>query len=279
MLRLFFLAIGPWPLALFVEYERRSRLALIRSNQELKEANRKLRQLQDDLVHAGRLSAMGAMSAGIVHEVSQPLASLDVYVQLARTAGDAATVADSLEVIEGQLARVNEIVSGLRDFSRKPTSTRAPVDVNSCIEEVLRLVSAQLEQDDIRLSAALDPAKPLVEGDAGQLGQVFLNLVSNARDALREKADGPRGLRVASDTRDGQVVVSVQDDGPGVSPQEADHLFEPFFTTKQEKGLGLGLSISKRIVEDHGGAIEMESAPGQGTIFKVRLPMTGAATG
>lgn len=235
-----------------------------------------LKTAQAQLVHADRLSALGSMYAGLTHEINNPLGILSARVKLAlaaarETGRDAETVAD-LEVIDRQGARIAEIMRGLLAFARKAELTKRPVEVNAVVREVVALVEKPFAKQGVRVKTELDATLPPVQASPDHLQQVFLNLMTNARDAM--PAGGTITLRTARE--DGHVLAEVRDTGPGLAPRAQEHLFEPFFTTKEVgKGTGLGLSVSYGIVSAHGGELDGWNAPQGGAVFRITLPLLG----
>jgi signal transduction histidine kinase len=177
---------------------------------------------------------------------------------------------EALRCIEEGARKASAVVQNLLRFSvQRKEPVRTSVDVNKLVRETLSLTETLLHDQSIELSLELDASNPRLRGDAGQLGQVLLNLVSNARTAM------PKGgqLRVATRKENGQVLLTVADSGKGIAPGIKERIFEPFFTTKDEwSNVGLGLSVSFRIVEEHGGRISVESEPERGATFTVSVP-------
>jgi two-component system NtrC family sensor kinase len=227
-------------------------------------------RLEEQLQHAEKMASVGLLAAGMAHEVNTPLAGISSYTQLLRGQLDAADPRQQvLEKIERQSFRAAKIINGLLNFSRSSGTEFAPVDVNKVLSDVLSLVEHQLEGSRIRVRRELAPELPAVRGNENRLQQVFFNLVLNARDAM------PRGgwLTIATSADGDTVVAEVRDTGHGIRREHIRRIYDPFFTTKGiGKGTGLGLSVSYGIVQEHGGAIFVDSAPGQGTTFQVALP-------
>ncbi|HEY8152941.1 MAG TPA: ATP-binding protein [Myxococcota bacterium] len=163
------------------------------------------------------------------------------------------------------------MVADLRDFAAPGAGRRGEVHLQRGLESTLQLVRHALRESHVEVRVEIAEDLPVLTGDARAINQVFLNLLKNAAEALEDRG----GIVTVSAVVDGAwVVVRIRDDGPGVAPELHTRLFEPFYSTKEAgRGTGLGLSISRRIVNDHGGSIEVESAPGQGTAFTIRLPV------
>jgi signal transduction histidine kinase len=241
---------------------------------DLEETNKTLRDTQAQLIQASKMAAMGQFGAGVAHELNQPLAGISGYTDLLLLKLDP----DSAEYryakkIEDQCTRMTKIVGNLRTFARQSKFEYAETDVNQPIDDALMLLGEQLRAHNIRLRRELASGLPKVLGDANQLEQVFLNLITNAKDAMEVKGGGVITIiSRASDTAN-FVEVLVADTGMGMDVSTMADIFNPFFTTKDVgKGTGLGLSISLGILEDHGGRIEVHSAKGEGTVFRIALP-------
>ncbi len=251
------------------------------------------RALHAKLLEADRLATFGMVAAGVSHEINNPLAyvltnheivarELPRLTNLARDAargeGSAAEVANGLVECEAMLRvamegleRVRSIVSDLKTFSRADPATEVLVDVHHVLDSALNVAQSELRRRARieRVDAEVSP----VRGSAARLGQVFLNLVVNGAQAIPEDRSGGGLVRISTSTgADGWVQVEVTDDGIGMGPEARERLFEPFHTTKPGEGMGLGLYITKSIVESHGGTIMIESALGSGTTVRVRLP-------
>ena len=250
---------------------------------------REVVSLRNRLVVSDRLAAVGQLAAGIAHEVNNPMAY--VRANLCAIGGALETVRSKLspelardleaELEEGRelvdesvdgVDRVAAIVRDVKDFSHAGGGARERIALQPLLEAVLRVATPQLP-DGCRIQHCYQEI-PEVEGSAQELKQVFLNLLINAFQSSR----GGGAIRVGTSCRDGRVVVSVQDEGCGISDDEIEHIFDPFFTTKPVgEGTGLGLSISYQIVRNHGGAITVDSRPGVTTTFRVALPELPAA--
>ena len=242
---------------------------------QVRQLNEQLFELGRRLSHAERLAVSGRIIAEVAHEVGTPLHSVAGHLELLRQElAPAALHEDArrrLDVIEGQLARVTGIITQLLDVTRRSAGPPARVDVNRLLAETIELVRPGMSAAGLALSVDAGPRVPGVLAHASQLQQVILNLLTNAMDAT------PSGGRVdvitRADTDRGQVVIEVRDTGHGMGPAERRQMFEPFFSTKEPgRGSGLGLFISAQIVRDHKGVIEVETAPGRGSAFRVCLP-------
>jgi len=240
---------------------------------ELQSNLRRLRETQAQLIQADKLKALGTLLSGMAHELNNPLSTIRLSVQLIkRTSTVGAALARRLNVIEVACTRASRIISDLLVFARRRSPERRRIDVNEIIRAALRLQRPQLELNKIRLVSRLEPM-PSIWADSHQIQQVFLNLFSNSIHAM-STAECERVLTVSSVHRGSEVVVEVEDDGPGIPPEHLGRIFDPFFTTKATgAGTGLGLSLSIGIVEAHGGRMHVENVEGAGARFTVRLPI------
>lgn len=246
---------------------------------DLEEANKNLRDTQAQLIQASKMAAMGQFGAGVAHELNQPLAGISGYTDLLLLKLEK----DSPEwryakKIEDQCFRMTKIVSNLRTFARQSKFEYAETDVNQPIDDALMLLGEQLRSHNIKVRRKLTSDLPKVLADANQIEQVFLNLITNAKDAIEPLGSGT--ISVISRISDSSdfVEVLVSDTGTGMDSATVNDIFNPFFTTKDVgKGTGLGLSISLGIIEDHGGRIEVYSARDEGTAFRICLPVLKAS--
>ncbi|RMD80552.1 MAG: hypothetical protein D6809_00885, partial [Gammaproteobacteria bacterium] len=231
-----------------------------------------------EAAHVYRLCAMGEMATQIAHELNQPLAAMagfaEAGLRLLR-AGRTEAAAEALEAIGGEAARAGEIIRRIRRFARKAETQREPVPLDGLVAEVLALVRAEARWRGASVAASVEPGL-VVEGDRVLLEQVLLNLVRNGLEALGEGRTG--GVRVSAGRREGRAELRVEDDGPGLGVEDPERLFEPFRSSKPG-GLGLGLAISRSIVEAHGGRLEAAPAPGGGACFRFTLPLAGSGAG
>ncbi len=231
--------------------------------------------LESQLAQAEKLSSIGLLAAGVAHEVNTPLAVISSYTQmLGKQLRDDARLAPMLDKITKQTFRASEIVNSLLNFSRTGGSEFRATDINAVLRETLNLLEHQLKTSRIELSVDLAPGLPSIQGNAGKLQQVFLNLLLNAKDAM---AEGGK-LRVCT-SFDESVRVSIADSGSGIAPEHVQRIYDPFFTTKtavkegQRRGTGLGLAVTYGIMQEHAGKIHVESQPGAGTTFALEFPL------
>lgn len=248
--------------------------------QRVQQKTQELNRAHEQMLRTERMASIGKLAAVVAHEINNPLAGILTYAKLLKkrfvARGDAAQddTVSSLSLIESESRRCGEIVKNLMSFARATPLTFEPSDVNGVIQRCVQLVQHQLTLANIELNLNLARDLPLVQCDPSQIEQVILSLIMNAIDAM------PRGgtLRIASRhlSESAEARIQVQDDGVGIPADVLPNLFEPFFTTKERgHGLGLGLAISRTIVERHLGRIEVQSEPGRGTQFTITLPLNG----
>lgn len=231
------------------------------------------REMRIRLRESDRLAAVGELVAGVAHEVNNPLSSISAFAQLLlRDGGLSPAQRESVEVIKSETLRASQVVKDLLAFARRSEPMRDPLDLNTVVERTLRLRGYQLTSNRIEVETDLATELPAVIGDARQLQQVCLNLVTNAVQAMASCGSGGT-LFISTRRNDSHVVLEMRDTGPGIPEDARAHVFEPFFTTKAEgEGTGLGLSVSYGIVTAHGGSIEVIGTSACGTTFRVTLP-------
>ena len=231
-----------------------------------------LRDAREELLRKEKLASVGQLAAGVAHEINNPLGTILLYADSMRReiAADDPRQADYKMIID-ETMRCKRIVGDLLNFARQRQLTVRPTDLNALIKKTLEDLSIQPQFQAIRMTLDLDPDLPLVEVDESQIRQVFLNLIANAVDAMKEKGRlWVRSRRVAG----GMVELAFQDTGPGIPPGQLKEIFTPFFTTKPVgKGTGLGLSIVYGIIKMHQGQIGVDSKTGQGATFVITLPI------
>jgi two-component system sensor kinase FixL len=243
-----------------------------------KQAEEELAVRQAELLHASRLTTVGRMVAALSHEVAQPLSAIGNFAaasdQMLDTAPDCPweTLREYIQAIVKQNQRCGAILGRLRDFSQRTSARRANCDICHLLRDSVELVSNELRRHDVEVRFDLADSLPQVVGDRVQLQQVVVNLLTNARDAVRDQSSERRVITIRARADEEAVVFEVDDLGAGFSAEVAAHLFEPFYTTKQS-GMGIGLSICHSIIKDHGGQIEAYSNRSGGATFRVRLPL------
>ncbi|MCZ0928053.1 MULTISPECIES: sensor histidine kinase [Halomonadaceae] len=267
-----------------ISVERRTR-DLVASNQRLSDeiderrrAEANLRQTQDELIQAAKLAVLGQLAAGINHELNQPLAAIRAYSENARRFIELSRVeqADAnLEQIIELTHRMADISAQLRQFSRKSSDHPETVSVQACADYALRLFQSRLRDDRIDVEQQWPEDTLWVKADLVRLEQVLVNLIGNALQAMKE-TPSPQ-LMLSAQANHQQVIIRVVDNGPGIPSQYLEQVFEPFFTTKAPgSGLGLGLSISSRIMDDLGGKLQAANLPDGGACFTITLPLAPA---
>lgn len=247
----------------------------IRDLTERQQTEARLQELQSELVHISRLTAMGEMASTLAHELNQPLSAISNYLEGSRRmladAGDdrSVTLRNALDSANDQAMRAGQIIRRLRDFVARGESERRVESVTKLVEEASALSLVGVKDRGIRVQFRFDPAVDLVLADRVQVQQVLLNLIRNAMDSMETSSRRELVISIAP-CEGNQVCVSVADSGGGIAPEIAEQLFQPFVTTKRQ-GMGVGLSISRTIIEAHGGKIWVEPNPTGGTIFHFTL--------
>lgn len=250
----------------------------------VRRAEQQSRQHQAELVHVSRLSTMGEVATGMAHELNQPLSAIVNYAngctrRMQSGVGQTQELLGALSQITNQARRASEIIRRLRALVGKQPPIRANVDLNRLVQEVCSFLEFETAKLGVQIQLDLAPEPIPVHVDLVQIEQVLLNLVSNALDALEEIPEVDRRLVIRTlGNLEGEARVSVEDSGRGMGPDRLAHLFDPFFTTK-EGGMGMGLTISQTILENHEGRIWAESEIGRGTAFHMALPRAALSTG
>ena len=232
-----------------------------------------MKRLEEQLIQAEKLAAMGQMLAGVAHELNNPLTAILGASELVRDRADVdENTKRQLEMTHRQARRAARIVQNLLEFSRPALPQKKPLDLNAVLDRTLQLHEHSLRRNAVEVDVSAVPNLPPTIGDANQLIQVFLNLISNAEQAIREIRPSGR-IQIRLGKAFSRVFVTVQDDGPGIKSEDLPRIFDPFFTTKRPGGgTGLGLSICLSIIREHGGDIEVENLPAGGAAFTVFLP-------
>ncbi|TYR31343.1 PAS domain S-box protein [Mesorhizobium microcysteis] len=248
----------------------------IRDLTEREESAARLEEIQSELARLARLNELGEMASTLAHELNQPLSAVANYAQgctrLLRDMDDAvsARMREALEEIARQSLRAGQIIRHLREFVMRGETEKAPEDIRKLVEEAGALALVGSRERGVRSVFDFAPGADMVMADRVQIQQVLINLMRNAMDAMRDSEKRELTIRTAP-AGAGEVVVEVSDTGPGIAHDVAPQLFRPFVTTKAG-GMGIGLSISKRIIEAHGGEIEVRSNPQGGATFRFTLP-------
>jgi PAS domain S-box-containing protein len=230
------------------------------------------KKFEQQVVQSERLAAMGAMIGGVAHELNNPLTSILGVSELLQDSQSTDAARKQVAILQQQARRAAEIVHNLTYFATPPTPGKTRVNLGDVVERTLNLHSYSLRKNNITVDFAREPGLPYVQGDPRQLMQIFLNLILNAEQAIREARD--RGtLRIRLGTTGQSVWASFLDDGPGIPGEILGSIFDPFYTTKRPgRGTGLGLSICKSVVKEHNGTVEAANVPGGGAAFTVTLP-------
>jgi signal transduction histidine kinase len=253
---------------------------LAKRNEELKLLNEALFESQRQLSQSEKLAALGQVTATMAHQIGTPLNSISGYIQLMLQEGSFSfTDRERLKIIESQLDRLADSVKNLLSFTRQPKPQLRPLDVNGILVELIHLSEPWLFSRSVKLSSSLSPGLPPILGDPTHLQTLFLNLITNALDAM------PNGGALTIKTqhissppsigdRDGWVQISIADTGIGITEESKKRIFDPFFTTKKlGEGTGLGLAICEKIIKEHSGRLNVESEVGKGSTFFVRVPV------
>lgn len=254
------LALAGLALSLALTFTLTRSLAMQRASQE---------RLREELRRSEQLAALGKLLAGVAHEIRNPLAGIRSTVQLWQRLRDPDRVAGSIDAVVQATERLNEILTRLLHFARTEHAERRPTQVNELVVETTKLVEAQAHAQGVRIECDLDPRLPVIPASPASLRQVFLNLATNALQAMPN--GGVLRCRSRHDAARRAAEILVSDTGPGVSDPDREHLFEPFFTTRPE-GTGLGLALCREIVHQHGGTINLTSQDQPGAAFCIVLP-------
>ncbi len=247
------------------------------TTEEVKRREQELREKQEQLVQAGKLATLGELTTGIAHELNNPLNNIGLFIgnvidfiELGK--GDPQSILHELHSAMQQVRKANEIISHLRTFGRAASVSREPVAIAQVIQSALSLMREQLRLRQIKVELHFPAEDAIVIGNAIQIEQVFINLLSNARDALANAAN--KVITITCSIKAETVHITVSDTGPGIPNGLEQRIFDPFFTTKEVgAGTGLGLSITYGIIKEHQGTIAVENLPGEGALFLIELPL------
>jgi len=256
---------------------RQQKISLRARTEELTRTLRELEKTEDELIQSEKMASLGQLSAGVIHEIGNPLnysnQALFLLRKRLRDYPDDVAVQEALDDTQESIDRIKEIVRELRDFSHKSSEVRIDYPIEESIQVALRMLGKEIENSDTAVSVDIDP-ELRVEGVKNQVSQVFINLVHNSLQAMEKGSSlEPNRIDISAWREEGLVKVGVRDNGPGICQDTVAHIFDPFFTTKEVgEGTGLGLSICYRIVEAHNGAIKVDSELGCYTQFTVAFP-------
>jgi len=232
------------------------------------------KKLEQQIIQSERLAAMGQMIGGFAHELNNPLTSILGMAELLQEGDVSEAARKQIAILHKEARRAAEIVQNLQYFARPPAPGRSQVNLNELVQRTVQMQAYPLRKSNVTVDFLPEPAIPAIVADPNQLMQVFLNLLLNAEQAIRETREKGT-IRVRIGRNPDSVWIVFQDDGPGIAPDNLAHIFDPFFTTKRPgRGTGLGLSICKTLLREHGGNIEAASAPGGGAVFTITLPVT-----
>jgi signal transduction histidine kinase len=245
---------------------------------DLRKANVELKEKQAQLIEAEKLSLLGKIAGGVAHEINNPIMSVLGFTEMAsRRLKEGIPGPDNkqeclhyLNVVQEEAQRCIQIVESISQFYRRKQTVMAPVDLNAVVEAALSVASFYMNQGHIEIVRDLKPGLPQIPASRGLIQQVIVNLIMNARDAMEHQGT----LTISTEhENDSWVTLRISDTGCGIKPDDIQKIFLPLFTTKAEgRGTGLGLSISQDIIVSHKGTIEVDSVPGKGTTFTIRLP-------
>jgi len=254
-------------------------------HEDLENHYKMLQRSQAQLIQSEKLAAIGELVAGVAHELNNPLTSVVLYSQMIQSKFKDKEISRDLTIVVEEAQRASKIVRGLLGFARQRPPERKPVQINDVLQSALELMSYELRMHNIRTSTRYATRLPYTMADPYQLQQVFINLFTNSRQALQEKAGeegvihittqvSPSTFGVQLADKNRVIRILFNDNGPGISPEDLSHIFDPFFTTKEAgQGSGLGLSVCHGIISEHGGHIWAESELGKGATFFIELPI------
>ncbi len=259
----------------------------------LREANERLQRqmeerfrLQDRLIRSERLAATGQLAASVAHEINSPLQGVSALLNvMSRNHGLGPELRENLDLIKGAFERIRDTVRNLLDLNRPGNETKRPLDLNKVVENTVALTRNFMKKHSIEVSLSLSAGLPTILGSPQQLGQLLINLINNAVEAICPDQDPGRTalqsplfggkIRIATEARGDSVYLRVEDNGPGIPEGELENIFDPFYTRKKSMGMGVGLSICHGVVEDHDGTIRAKNGKDGGAVFTVALPARG----
>jgi len=237
----------------------------------VEERTRELEKSQKQLIHSEKLSALGKLTGSISHEFNNPLQGLRNVIDILSQSTPSEKEVKLADLGKKECDRMAEMIASLRGFSKPSSGKVSSTDINQCMEEVLALQIKSLKERGIQVNRQFSDNLPKIEVVEDQIKQVLLNIIQNSAESI----SGAGQIILTTKKQDSHIIMKIQDTGHGISEENKKNLFEPFFTTKGGKGIGLGLSISYGIIQNHGGNIEVESDLDKGTIVTVILPVQG----
>jgi len=243
-------------------------------NEKLKEIrgrDERIKSFEDEFRRANKLSTLGELAGSIAHEIKNPLISIQGFAKRIEKVDDGDKIREYAGLIDRESGRLSNVLAKLLEFSRMDEPKKEMVDVNGIVDDTVLFLEHHLTRfKNVALFVEKDETLPQVEMDRIHIQQSLVNIIMNAAQAMPDGGD----IRITTGNIGGYIYISVTDQGTGISPEHLDKIFEPFFTTKKKgEGTGLGLSLSKRLVEASNGRIEAESTAGQGSTFKIMLPI------
>ncbi|MBV9734228.1 MAG: histidine kinase, partial [Verrucomicrobia bacterium] len=269
-----------------------------RAEGDRKTAEEAVQRMQAELAHITRVTTLGELTASLAHEISQPLAAVvtNANAGMRWLSGDSPNLPEAQQAIR-RIARdgkrAGDVITRVRALFKKAPAAKEPADINEIIQEVVAVTQYEVQRNRVLLQTRLEDDLPVIIGDKVQLQQVILNLLVNAIEAISGLAEGARELKISScavaesrsdstdesvaDINRTHVLVAVEDSGPGLDPNSLSHLFDAFYTTKPQ-GLGMGLAISRSIIEAHGGRLWATAGVPRGAVFQFTLPIPGEQT-
>jgi PAS domain S-box-containing protein len=253
------------------------------AEEALRDSERKFRDqaqmLEQQLIASGRLVSLGEITASMAHEFNNPLGVIMGFIEemLSTTAPESPDF-EPLKIMDEEARRCQKIIQGLMEFARPSPVTPQATDVGPLITKTLKMIETRLYKQKVGLTESIAPDLPPIHADAQQLEQVLVNLYLNALDVMLSGGHLTVGAALDGVGESGKdIVVSVRDTGHGITKEDLEKIFQPFFTARKKAGMGLGLSICERIIKNHGGKMEVETQPGEGTLFRIRLPVKSSS--
>lgn len=245
--------------------------ALNEKLREIRDRDKKINAFEDEFRKANKLSTMGELAGSIAHEIKNPLISIQGFAKRITKAGDNEKIKEYAGLIDHEAGRLSNVLAKLLEFSRMDEPRKEMIDINTIVDDTVMFLEHHLTRfKNISLYVQKDSDIPMIQTDKINIQQSLVNIVMNATQAMPEGGD----IRIITGKDGGHVFIAVTDKGSGINQEYIDKIFEPFFTTKKRgEGTGLGLSLSKRLVEASGGKIDVESKEGKGSTFKISLPV------